>query len=495
MKTTIVLVTTTLLLVGLLVSTTMNTQQRPREDQCFVCHDMLEDEATVAFRSDVHRSAGVSCADCHGGDRFEEDMDIAMSSAKGFIGIPRDIAISKACASCHDDEERMRNAGYTGPIGQLASLRHSAHAQGTHSGEELVLQCTSCHGAHGIRPVKDPRSPVSPLRVVSLCASCHSDPAFMRTYNPSLPTDQLAKYRTSVHGQRNLAGDPRVATCVDCHTAHDIKPANETTSSVNAFRLPATCGKCHSDAEYMKPYDIRTDQVSEFTTSVHGIALLEKGDSGSPSCNDCHGNHGAMPPEVTSISHVCGTCHSLNAELFRKSRHKVEFERLGKPECETCHGYHAVQPATEELLSLETNTACGSCHGHERAPVGYRAANIMRGLLDSLQITVALADERLHAAEQKGMEVDDIRYALRGAKQARLQSRTAIHAFDLDVFREVMDPGLLTARNALRDAEAANSEFFFRRYGLAVATLIITLNVILLILYIRRLERKDRAVA
>jgi hypothetical protein len=460
-------------------------------DQCFECHDALDDAPTAAFRKDVHRAAGVSCADCHGGDRRSDDMDIAMSKARGFIGVPKGNAISNACATCHDDEKTMRASGFKGETGQLKALRTSAHSLGAKATDDLVMQCTSCHGAHGIRRHTDPASPVSPLRVVSLCSSCHSSPDYMRRYNPSLPTDQLAKYRTSLHGKRNAAGDANVATCSDCHTGHNIRRAQETTSSVSAENIPATCGRCHSDPARMQPYGLPVTQVSDYRKSVHGKALLEKHDASAPSCNDCHGNHGAAPPNVESISNVCGTCHALNAELFRQSRHKVEFDRLGKPECETCHGNHAVMPATEDLFAFGAGGVCGDCHAPDRGPVGYKTALEMRGMLDSLMATIGLAELRIHAAEQKGMEVEDIAFSLRDARQARLQSRTAVHAFDLDAFKEVLDPGLRIAGTALRDADKANEEYYYRRIGLAVATLFITLTAVLLFVYIRHVEKRQ----
>lgn len=462
-----------------------------QQDQCYSCHDLLEDAPSRAFGADVHRAAGLTCAHCHGGDASEEDMDIAMSAERGFIGVPAGTAISKRCAACHDDEETMQVFGYAGETGQLETLRGSAHARGIGENAEPLLQCTDCHGAHGIRETDDPASPVSPLRVVGLCSSCHASPEIMRRYNPSLPTDQLAKYRTSVHGERNLRSDPRTATCADCHTAHDIRPAKEATSSVHPLNIPQTCGHCHADQEYMSGYDIPTNQLALFRTSVHGTALLERRELSAPSCNDCHGNHGAAPPNVASISNVCGTCHALNAELFRDSRHAVEFERMGYPECETCHGNHGVTPATEALLRVDEGSLCGRCHSESEAPLGYRAANRMRTLLDSLMLTIDAADRAIERAEQKGMEVEDIRFALRDARQARLQSRTSVHAFELDAFREVVDPGLATARQSLSAAREANDEYYYRRHGLAVATLVITGMVVLLFFYIRRIEHRD----
>ncbi|MDT8324605.1 MAG: cytochrome c3 family protein [Bacteroidota bacterium] len=463
-----------------------------QQDECLTCHEMMDDAAATAFTKGVHRRAGLTCASCHGGDATSDDMEVGMSPARGFKGVPSGQDISTACGKCHDDAERMANFGYEGPTGQLTTLLGSAHSRHAGESKQLLLQCTDCHGAHGIRHAEDPASPVSPLRVVELCSSCHSDPSYMRRYNPSLPTDQLAKYRTSVHGAQNLRGNSKTATCADCHTAHDIRPATESTSSVNALNIPETCGRCHSDPEYMRGSDLPTTQLAEFRSSVHGKALLDRRELSAPSCNDCHGNHGAAPPNVASISNVCGTCHALNADLFQQSRHATEFARMGKPECETCHGNHAVQPATLELLALDSGSPCADCHSESTAPQGYRAAMQMRMLLDSLMETVATAEKRLDAAEQKGMEIDNIRFSLRDARQARLQSRTAVHAFSLEKFREVVDPGLAIARQALVAAEDANDEYYYRRHGLAVATLFITLTIVLLALHIRRIERRQK---
>ena len=459
---------------------------------CYECHSDLDDAPSAAFANDVHRSAGFSCADCHGGDRSNDDMDIAMSEKNGFTGIPQRNEISILCGGCHDNGDRMKKAGFEGPTGQLSMLRRSVHGGGP-STESTIIECTNCHGAHGIRRASDPASPVSRQRVVQTCSACHANPAYMQRYNPGLATDQLAKYRTSVHGKLRAQGDFKTATCADCHTAHEIKQSNEAMSSVNAFNIPATCGRCHSDADYMKPYNIPTDQNSQFATSVHGIALLENHDAGAPSCNDCHGNHGAAPPDVESVSNVCGNCHVLNAELFRSSPHAKEFRQRNLPECETCHGNHAVAPATEEMLGVGIRAVCTACHSKLGAPRGYQATIEMRSMLDSLMMLYSETNILIDAAEQKGMEIDDIRFALRDVKQARLQSRTAIHAFNLEAFSEVIGAGMTIARHAHVDAIEVNDEFFYRRAGLAVATGIITLNVILLALYIRRIERRQKA--
>ena len=216
------------------------------------------------------------------------------------------------------------------------------------------LGCVDCHGGDAsledmdeVREVADYRGVPDYLELPGFCARCHSDAAYMRNHNPSLPTDQLDKYRTSVHGQKLFGErDRKVANCISCHTVHEIGDGRLPHSSTHPLNVPATCGKCHSDDEYMAEYGIPTDQLSDFTASVHGHALLEQKDLGAPACNDCHGNHGASPPGVASLSAVCGNCHALQMDLFNNSPHRNAFAANEYPMCETCHGNHAISPVS-----------------------------------------------------------------------------------------------------------------------------------------------------
>jgi predicted CXXCH cytochrome family protein len=239
----------------------------------------------------------------------------------------------------------------------------------------------------------------------------------------------------------------------------------------------------------MKSYGIPTDQFDKYTRSVHGKALLEKKDLGAPACNDCHGNHGATPPGITSISMVCGTCHALNADLFSSSPHKLAFDRLRKPECETCHGNHEIVAATDRLLGVGPEAVCSTCHTTTVYPLGYAGARAMRASIDSLEFAEAYADSLVEEAEQKGMEVGEARFQLRDVRQARLESRTMVHAFNVGKFQEVTTKGRVTAATVTASAQEAIEEHQFRRIGFGVSTGILTLLVISLGLYIRRLDR------
>ena len=462
-------------------------------DGCLSCHQTLADKPSALFAHDVHRQRGISCAGCHGGDPSSDEMERAMSKEAGFIGVPKGDAVSLMCASCHSDSVRMRALHSSLPTNQFGSLQQSVHGRLSLSGGERIVQCTTCHRAHGIVPVKDASSPVGPLHIVATCSSCHSNAAFIRSYNPRLPVDQLEKYRTSVHGKKNAAGDPHVAECASCHGSHLILSAKDVRSRVYPTNIPGTCASCHSDRERMKSYGIPTDQFAKYQKSVHGVALLEKGDLGAPACNSCHGNHGATPPGVESISKVCGTCHALNADLFSTSPHKRAFDQAGLPECETCHGNHDIAPPSSQMLGVGSDALCIRCHSAGEDNGGYRSAEIMRSLADSLTRAETSAAEKADEAEQKGMEIGEAKYRLRDVRQAYMEARTMVHAFDAARYSAVVSKGLVTAGTISQEATRMIQEYYFRRIGLGIATLIITLLAVSLYVYIRRLERRQSA--
>lgn len=460
------------------------------EDQCIACHSGLGDAPSTAFQKDIHHAKGISCADCHGGDRTSEEPDKAMNKERGYKGVPKGNDVTKACIACHADAEKMKKFGSSLKTNQFALFSTSVHGGTSLDGGQWIAQCTTCHGAHGVADVHTPASPVYPTNVVKTCAKCHSNPQYMKTFNPSLPVDQLEKYHTSMHGMLNAKGNTEVAECVSCHGSHNIYKPSDARSTVYAVNLPGTCSACHSDSVKMKKYSIPTDQYAKYATSVHGKALLEKHDIGAPACNDCHGNHGAMPPGIESISNVCGTCHALNADLFSSSPHKKAFDKKKYPECQTCHSNHAIMPATDALIGVTAGTTCVKCHSPQESPKGYEAAKEMRLMLDTLSASERFATALIEDAQQKGMEVGEAKFKLRDVHQARLESRTMVHSFNIPKFKEVIDKGMTVSADVAREGQGALDEFRFRRVGLGVATCIITVLAFLVFLYIRRLEKK-----
>jgi predicted CXXCH cytochrome family protein len=335
--------------------------------------------------------------------------------------------------------------------------------------------------------------------IPGFCASCHADPASMRRFNPGLATDQYAKYEESRHGERLLRqGDSKAAQCVSCHGVHGIRGPRSPRSSVHPQNIPYTCAGCHADPEYMAGYlgtngkPLPTDQLQEFEDSVHGRALLDRGDLGAPACNDCHGNHAAMPPEISSIAQVCRACHANNGELFDGSKHKVAFERNGWPECETCHGNHAITETNDSMLSEQSDPLCYECH-REQAPDNkncVRTARYFHSSIKTLAGETASLDRLVHALAEKGLDVDALSATVEELDDLLRQSRSMIHAFDWGEFEEVNARGREAVEKGEHLIAEGRGEYSFRRNGALVAVGIMALLVVLIHLKLREMEAR-----
>lgn len=358
---------------------------------------------------------------------------------------------------------------------------------------EKGLSCHSCHGGdptksdmgEAMNPEAGFTGVPSRADIPKFCGKCHSQPSFMKKYNPSLPVDQELKYSTSVHGQKRKAGDDKVAVCSDCHTAHSIRPAKDPVSSVYSKNVPQTCGRCHADAKLMAAYKIPTDQLSKYTRSVHGKALLEKGDTSAPVCNTCHGNHGAVPPGVADISQVCGMCHVNNAEFFRSSPMAKPWAKRKFHLCATCHTAHDIQHPTTLLLSSE-NGVCLKCHRPESKQLQVAAG--IKSELELVESSYAGAEKAILAAEEKGMDMAEARDLWGAARMSMYQARTAVHTFRAQDVAKIADQGIAGSRKAAQAALDAVADFRNRRVGLGVATLFISLLVLALYLKMRDIE-------
>lgn len=392
-------------------------------------------------------------------------------------------AEQNTCRDCHLANEDEAN--------QPAHLfQNDVHFQ-------VGLTCASCHG--GDPTSEDPDIAMSPARgfkgapsvreIPKLCASCHSDESYMKQFNPNIQTDQYQQYLTSRHGKLWQTGDKKVATCISCHSVHDIRKVKDFNSPVFDANVPKTCATCHSNKEYMAPYGIPTDQYDEYVHSVHGKMLLEKGDRGAPACNDCHGNHGATPPGVNSISMVCGTCHVLNMELYQKSPKKAIFEDMGEPGCETCHGNHGIQKTSDAMLGVQEGAVCADCHQDEEEE-SFQKVKRMRQLIDDLREHIQETDSLLTRAEHAGMEVSDAQFEFRDVQNSLVKARGMIHAFDPDLLRGEVEVGLKKNEKVRKYAVSALGEIRYRRTGLLVALVFILLLIIGLYFKIKEVDRK-----
>jgi hypothetical protein len=240
----------------------------------------------------------------------------------------------------------------------------------------------------------------------------------------------------------------------------------------------------------MGDYKIPTDQLEKYKTSVHWRAMFEKGDLSAPTCNDCHGNHGAAPPGIPWVGNVCGQCHAVQADLFKQSVHAPVFAQMGNPGCATCHGNHDVSEARDTLLGLGEKAACAACHTAEDA--GGKSATEMRAAIGGLSGEWEKARALLLRAEHAGMEVSQPQFDLNSAKDALVKARAAVHSFRTEAVKKEVEPGLAIAAKAYARGVRALEELAFRRKGLAVSVIVILALIAGILLKIRAVDRRQQ---
>jgi predicted CXXCH cytochrome family protein len=416
------------LIIALLLSLTIVVSAQ--QSSCIKCHissDRVPDTTVAAayLGADIHEQNGIGCEQCHGGD-----------PTKGFAEDDQDLAMD---------------------------------------------------------PAKGFKPPPNKLDIPNFCARCHSDIEYMKKYNPALSTDQLTLYKTSIHGKLLFEKkDDKVAVCVDCHGIHGILSASDSRSKVNHQNVPGTCGACHSKADYMAGYSYRgnpipTDQYDKYSRSVHGVLVLQKGDQSAPACNGCHGNHGATPPSLVSVTAACGECHATNRDYFNSSPHSEPFKDLDRPDCEQCHGNHLIMATSDTLIGTTNGALCIACH--EAGSPGFEGASAMRMAIDSLREAILQADNITQEAEQKGVEGSRGRFDLGPAKDDLTRVRSVVHTFDPAQVTEITSSGIKIADGVHQKAKAALGDIRTRRIGLLVTLLVV---IFLAIILWRKIKQVDK---
>jgi predicted CXXCH cytochrome family protein len=411
-----------------------------------------------------------------------------------------------SCIQCHatlTDEDQKRLLVTAQDLAADVHWQKGMRCQDCHGGDPTVLEIKAHQGKDDFKTVK------TPADIPEFCGKCHADIGFMRHYKPSPRTDQLAEYWTSGHGrQLKEKGDLKVATCVSCHgkahgsgadrAKHGILAVGDLDSPVYRTKLAKTCARCHADKELMagREYHGRPlghDQYAKWRDSVHGKALLDKGDLSAPTCNNCHGNHGAVPPQVDSVANACGTCHGKVAKLFEGTQMRHKFEKEGLPGCATCHNAHDIVHPTDDMLGMERGAVCLQCHAEtERKAKGGTLAGAedaakLRKSLEQLKREIELADTTLSEAERLGMEVSSPRFELRKATDALTNARSLIHTFKVSTVETALGEGSKVVVEVQQRADAALQEHDNRRIWLAATLAPILLVIVILLAYIRRM--------
>jgi formate dehydrogenase gamma subunit len=325
-----------------------STQQPIKTSECLECHDASEHEKNSPYDALLGGSAhaGFDCADCH----------------TGIAGLPHDDPIAKVdCGNCHED----------------AAEAYKWHGRNPYPGGKDIPLCTDCHGVHDILPSSDPNSRTSVVNLPSTCGVCHENVDLVKKHD-ILYGQAVTVYRNSVHGKAAQGGIGLVATCTDCHStggsAHRILVPGNAESSINHFNIPNTCAKCHADV------------ARQYWDGIHG-KLVKRGETGSPVCTNCHGEHGIIahtdPRSPVSPTRVAeATCSPCHESAYLNEKYGIPSGRLTSwvdsyhglksragdvavANCASCHGAHMILPSTDSMSSIYSENlqhTCGKCH-------------------------------------------------------------------------------------------------------------------------------------
>ena len=206
----------------------------------------------------------------------------------------------------------------------------------------------------------------------------------------------------------------------------------------------------------------------------------------APTCNDCHGNHGATPPGVGSVANVCGTCHAVFAAKFQASVHAQIFDKA----CVECHSNHAVLKPSDAMLGSTGHAVCATCHSGADDK-GAAAADAMHGQFEQLETGIRRSAALINRVKNAGIEVSDQELALREASTKLTLARTEMHGFDPAKVAPIIAEGTTIVASVDAAGERGAAELQFRRRGLAVSLGAILLLVVALGLKVRQVDRRS----
>ncbi|MES9833269.1 MAG: cytochrome C [Candidatus Thiodiazotropha sp. DIVDIV] len=260
------------------------------------------------------------------------------------------------CLTCHGDENEKSDVRDDGS--EVKIFVHSKEIEESVHGE---LSCNSCHITIDRVPHRE-----APAVIVG-CVDCHRETWEEYKNDPdekhkrlAIVNEQIDYYMQSIHAQPNSLDQSRTnATCYDCHEAHNVGELGSIQRAEKRLKNPEVCGKCHEE------------QLADYRTSIHGESVLEKGDSESAVCSDCHTTHAIDAPETDkaklAITKNCGECHEEAQRTYFDSYHG-QVHRLGytnTAKCHDCHGSHKIKGEDDPTSEIHANNRlenCRVCH-------------------------------------------------------------------------------------------------------------------------------------
>ena len=132
-----------------------------------------------------------------------------------------------------------------------------------------------------------------------------------------------------------------------------IRAAGDIESTTYALNLPATCSRCHADANVIAKGHIAIGNVGDlYKDSIHGRAITRSGLLVSANCTSCHGAHDIRKKTDAqsrvfraNIPSTCASCHGHpHAVRTRLARRRIGCGQRTAG-LHRLHSAHAIQRA------------------------------------------------------------------------------------------------------------------------------------------------------
>jgi len=314
-----------------------STSPRNIAGTCMKCHFRIEQVHTKIIEGKKWKDAPGSipaCTDCHLPHKARKDS-LALNVS------------DRACLNCHDKPGIHKKIE-----GKEHSLRVSKEDLGQSVHKEL--SCVKCHS--DVKPRL--HRPCETAGKVD-CSGCHLKIA--------------EEYNISGHGQEAARGSANVPGCTTCHGNHKTKSHLDETSKTYRVSIPKLCGECHRSESNLEELNTsnQMNAYSDYSRSVHGRSLTEKGLLPSAICTDCHTTHMELNHEdrrssvhPRNIPATCAACHRGIYKEFIRSVHFSTLEREADklPTCTHCHSSHQIAETDRDQFMFQVTEQCGSCH-------------------------------------------------------------------------------------------------------------------------------------
>jgi cytochrome b subunit of formate dehydrogenase len=304
---------------------------------CMKCHSRIEEVHLQVIRGELWEEkpgAIPACSDCHLPHRVrKEALALTLSD--------------RSCQKCHakPDIHKISN-------GEIISLQ--VKKEDLSDSKHKNIPCVKCHT--DVNP--NISRPCQTAGRVD-CSSCHAKIS--------------GEYFASGHGQHYLQGNKDVPYCVDCHGYHMVKSHLDETAQTFRSAIPTLCGECHKqDSQLPLMAELsELNAFSDYSSSVHGRGLTEKGLLPSAICVDCHNSHMILQhtDERSSVykENIPATCSTCHRGIFKKFTTSIHFsinekDKQKLPTCSDCHSSHTISPVKRDKFVFEVTQQCGSCH-------------------------------------------------------------------------------------------------------------------------------------